>query len=387
MKRIAILTFLHAYNYGAELQCFALQYKLRLLKYKVEVIDLYRPLNKEFVKSNNYKQIFSFKDRRTLRKKINIFIMHSLGCLFRLIYRRRSKNRKRLFYEFHEKYTNLTKQKFYNFDSLYVANWSLYSHFVVGSDQVWNFENPFSPEPYFLTFAPKTAKKISYAASLGHKILPNIVAEKYKQWFADFDSISLREQEGAELVSRLLKKDVECVLDPTLLLSRQEWYDKFGLVDKNVEKYVLVYVLVHSDYSVNLAKYIASKLNLKVKLIATSIWSSYASKKGVEILYNIGPKEFVELFANAFFVVTNSFHGTAFSVNFNKPFYSTPRSKNLVNSMFTSLLNKVGLSDRLLYDGSEFPSKIITDIDFESVNMHLEKERQHSLAYLFSALG
>ena len=102
MKRIAILTFLHAYNYGAELQCFALQYKLRLLKYKVEVIDLYRPLNKEFVKSNNYKQIFSFKDRRTLRKKINIFIMHSLGCLFRLIYRRRSKNRKRLFYEFHE---------------------------------------------------------------------------------------------------------------------------------------------------------------------------------------------------------------------------------------------------------------------------------------------
>ena len=151
MKRIAILTFLHAYNYGAELQCFALQYKLRLLKYKVEVIDLYRPLNKEFVKSNNYKQIFSFKDRRTLRKKINIFIMHSLGCLFRLIYRRRSKNRKRLFYEFHEKYTNLTKQKFYNFDSLYVANWSLYSHFVVGSDQVWNFENPFSPEPYFLT--------------------------------------------------------------------------------------------------------------------------------------------------------------------------------------------------------------------------------------------
>ena len=85
--------------------------------------------------------------------------------------------------------------------------------------------------------------------------------------------------------------------------------------------------------------------------------------------------------------MTNSFHGTAFSVNFNKPFYSTPRSKNLVNSRFTSLLNKVGLSDRLLYDGSEFPSKIITDIDFESVNMHLEKERQHSLAYLFSALG
>lgn len=386
MKRIAILTFLHAYNYGAELQCFALQYKLHLLKYEVEVIDLYRPMNKEFVKSNNYKQIFIFKDRRTLRRKVNIFIMHSLSNLLRLIYRKRSKNRKRLFYGFHEKNTNLTKRKFYNFDSLYVADWSLFTHFIVGSDQVWNFENPFSPEPYFLTFVPETAKKISYAASLGHKILPNIVAKKYKQWLANFDSISLREQEGAELISRLLKKDVKCVLDPTLLLSKQEWYDKFDLVNENVEKYVLVYVLVHSDYSINLAKYIASKLDLKVKLIAVSVWSPYAGKRGIEILYNVGPKEFIELFANASFVVTNSFHGTAFSVNFNKPFYSTPRSKNLVNSRFTSLLNKVGLADRLLYDGSEFPSKIITDIDFESVNMRLEKERQHSLSYLFSAL-
>ena len=165
----------------------------------------------------------------------------------------------------------MTKRKFYNFDSLYVADWSLFTHFIVGSDQVWNFENPFSPEPYFLTFVPETAKKISYAASLGHKILPNIVAKKYKQWLANFDSISLREQEGAELISRLLKKDVKCVLDPTLLLSKQEWYDKFDLVNENVEKYVLVYVLVHSDYSINLAKYIASKLDLKVKLIAVSV--------------------------------------------------------------------------------------------------------------------
>src|SRR5690606_13016353 len=130
----------------------------------------------------------------------------------------------------------------------------------------------------------------------------------------------------------------------------------------------------------------AKEINGIVKVIVPGVWSPYMFDRGVEVIYDAGPKEFIELFAGASFVVTNSFHGTAFSVNFNIPFYSTPRLGKRTNSRFKSLLSLLGIEDRIVYDGTEFEKlQKIKNVDFEKVNNELIKERNKSIDYLLTA--
>lgn len=382
--KIAILTFLHAFNYGAELQAFALQRKLRNIGYDVTLLDVCRPgKNPEYIMTDYFKPIFAFTDNQTKTSGRNRLLSKYLTAFFKLIFPKRDKVRHDRFYSFHKQYTNLSTKKYLNFDALYSESFD-FTHFIVGSDQVWNFTNGFSPEPYFLTFA-KGAKRISYAASLGHSSIPDEIVPLYKEWINNFDSISLREKEGVEVISTLTQKKVEHVLDPTLLLNKGEWLSSLGISQKtNKEKYVLVYLLSKSDFSVKLAQKIAKQIGGIVKIIVPNVWSPYMLTAGVEPLYNAGPKEFIELFAGASFAVTNSFHGTCFSVNFNIPFYSTPHSTKKTNSRFVSLLSSVGLSDRILYDGTN--SEITMNVDFSQPNTRLEQLRNKSLEYIINAL-
>lgn len=386
--KIAILTFHHAFNYGAELQCFALQYKLNSMGYNAEVIYNFRPMNDEYQinEGTKFKPYYDIRNTLTLKTRLNIRLSKWINLFVRIFLWRRVRSRKRRFYNFHKEYTRLTEQKFYNFDMLYDYNWDNYTHFIVGSDQVWNHLTTYSNEPYFLTFAPENAKKISYAASIGHSQLPQEVKCKYGQWLDSFDSISVREKEGVGLLHTIVNKNVSHVLDPTLLLSKDEWKNSLSLRNRPDEDYVLVYVLIHSAYAIELAKWVAHKLKLKVKLISPSDLSAYSFKKGIDVLYNCGPKEFVELFYNAKFVVTNSFHGTAFAINMNKPFYSCPRKNSLVLSRFISLLKILGIENRLIFDGSKFPQLSSTEIDYHKVNKILEEQRAASLDFIRDAL-
>src|SRR5690606_19862408 len=160
---IATLTFLHAFNYGAELQAFVLQRKLRNMGYDVTLLDVYRPnKNPEYIDTGNFRPIFEFKDEKAKTSIKNVIISKYITKFFSFLFPKRDKIRHKRFYTFHEQYSNLSKKRYYNFDSLYEENFD-FTHFIVGSDQVWNFTNGFSPEPYFLTFV-KDAKKISYAA-------------------------------------------------------------------------------------------------------------------------------------------------------------------------------------------------------------------------------
>ena len=386
-KKIAILTFFKSGNFGGELQAFALQKVLRENGYNVEVLHQLRPNNKEFVQTGNFKPIYNPSDSKTKKSRIKGKIIANLTRIYNVFFGKNSRIRKQRFEKFEKEHINLTSKIFYSFDDLYASNLD-YDVFIVGSDQVWNYEYVFSPEPYFLTFAKEGALKISYAASIGHSSLPEEVVPFYKEWLAAFDSISLRESQGVDIVKSITDKEAITVLDPTLLIPKVNWLEYFNIdSSRQKDNYLLIYILVESPYVFAKAREIASQLNLKIKRVVPRSWSRQ-NYSDIENIYDAGPIEFIELFANASFVLTNSFHGTAFSVNFNIPFYSIPKKTKKTNSRFINLLNLVGLQDRIVYDGDNRNLlENLLDIDFIGANHKLEIEKSKSLDFLYKSIN
>jgi hypothetical protein len=384
MKRIAVLTFFNAKNYGGDLQAFALQKKLSLLRYEVKVIQLFRPQNKEFIRSNNFLPIINLTDKISKKAKLNSKITNFISKLAKIVFKKRFTTRQNRFLSFEKENINLSEEIFYNFDQLYNRDLP-YDIFITGSDQVWNYTNGFSPEPYFLTFVKKGKKKISYAASIGHSNIPAEIEEKYRTWFNNIDYISTREEQAEQLIKDISGKDAITALDPTFLLTMEEWLKIFNVQKQNSDSYLLIYNLSKSPYLFKLAQFIAKRKNFKIIRIVPSCWT-LEHHIGIKNIYDAGPVEFVKLFANASFVLTNSFHGTAFSINFNIPFFTVQRRNNKTNSRFINILNKTNLYQRLIYDDSPFPVENIFDLDFSQSNHLLDFERSKSLDFLINSI-
>lgn len=390
MKKIAIVTFVHAYNYGAELQSFALQYKLRSIGLDVEVLDLYRPHDEEYkhtkVTDLQYAPVYSYKSKSDRKAKLHIMVARWISRVLKVLHRKRYVARKEAFWGFHVENTKLSSHPIYNFSELYSSSFD-YTHYVVGSDQVWNYTNHFSIIPYLLDFV-KDGQKISYAASIGHADIPEDIRDIYKNNLSTFHAISLREEQGAKIVSEITgRDDIVTVLDPTLLLSKDEWRSALKIPEIVRKPYILLYLLSKSQMSVNFAVQLAEKNDWEVKIISTGIVPEY-KYKNIEYLCGVSPKVFVELFSKASFIVTNSFHGTAFAVNFNVPFISTTRRDKRYNSRFINLLKLTDLSDHLFYEeqlGSILPDQCLV-CDFSVARERLYNERVKSLNFLFSAI-
>ena len=179
---------------------------------------------------------------------------------------------------------------------------------------------------------------------------------------------------------------VDVVLDPTLILDNKEWLEvaKFDMCPK--EKYILVYIVTIKpcDYVLEVARHIAKERNLKIVRICRDAYPEHSGNDVQEIL-TAGPSDFVGMFANAEFVVTNSFHGTVFSINFSKSFYSVIKSQHSTNSRLTSILKKLNLENRILPVGSPLP--MISDVDYTIPAEKLKEERLHSLEYIQKALS
>lgn len=258
-----------------------------------------------------------------------------------------------------------------------------YDVYVVGSDQVWNPSASSSIEPYFLTFAPKEAKKISYASSFGVSNIPASLYDKYKKLLSNIDSLSVREQTGVCLVKALTGRDATCVLDPTLLLNKEQWGNIMLAYPHMPSRYILVYQLLPSETLPSLAKSIGEEMKCPVYYLAKRAYAVNAPK-GMRVIKDAGPAEFLWLIKNASCVVTNSFHGTAFSVNFGTLFYTVLKSDRGGNARITSLLNSVNLMDRIVYEGDVMSSFSAFDTDL--VQKEIEALRNDSFSFLKNAL-
>ena len=356
--KIGILTILNVNNYGAELQCCALYRKLRKMGYDAEVVNFLFGINPGHdFKGERLTVPISFK--QSVKVKL-LPIVQNLFCL-------------------------LTKAVYPSVRSLYDANFD-YDVICIGSDQVWNYEKGYSLEPFLACFDKKGTKKVSYASSIGLSVISKEAEEVFKKWLSIFSWLSVREQQASKLLGNLLHRDVDVVLDPTLLLDSQEWLEvaKFDMCPK--EKYLLVYIVTIKpcNYVLELARHIAKQRNLKIIRICRDAYPEHSGSDVQEIL-TAGPSDFVGLFARAEYVVTNSFHGTVFSVNFSKPFYSVIKSQHATNSRLTSILQKLGLENRIVPVGSPLPQ--ISDIDYIQPAEKLSNERQHSLKYIRKAFS
>lgn len=339
-------------NYGNRLQNYALQEVLTEMGNLVETLnnpwnDDYNP-GKELVKSNVKKFIYGLT-RKPARyeRKINFDKFNNT------------------FIKFSKFWLNLEN------DRKKAAEY--YDLFICGSDQVWNSEAWEITGKYFADFADKK-KRASYAASFG---IENIIEDRkgeFKDYLLGMNYISVREQSGVNIVENLIGKKVNCHLDPTLLLSASEWNNVVGKSLKVNDKYMLCYFLgsVSEDFLSEIARY-SKEMNIKIFSICNEQNATHN---------NVGPDEFVSLIRNAEFILTDSFHGTVFSIIYHKPFYTFSRKgvKQSMDTRVTSLLKLLGFEERFEPNYKELNQ--IFNVDFNKADEVLKKEKKKAMEYL-----
>ena len=358
MKKIGIITINDNNNYGNRLQNYALQETLKKLGYEVETI-----------KNNRY-----FNSKVGIKTQMAYIKRNIKSILHNLFFE--SPERKIKFRQFN-KYVKFSKKNISAYNSNSSNN---YDYFVVGSDQVWKPTGQRLSDVTLLKFA-KDQQKISYAASFGVGEINSKVELERKNDFIKFKAISVREDQGKEIVEKMTgRKDIEVLIDPTLLLDTTEW-DKVIFEPKHIckmkeKKYILKYFL--GDLS--------QERKSEIDRIATENECEI-----IDILdknspfYKTGPSEFLYLEKNAFLVCTDSFHSCVFAFLFDVPFIVFEREGASINmnSRIETLISKFNLSDRL-YSGRIMKKNI--NHDYTEAYKKLNLERQKSCNYLTNNL-
>lgn len=351
-KKFATVTYHRHDNYGAVLQCYALQEALKELNVDVEVLD--------------YVCKVSLKPYTlTAIKKRGIFpcLMSTAGMLLRL-------PRKKAFSEFRKK---LDLSRPYHAGNISEAS-DRYDGFIVGSDNVWNQEITGFDKTYFLNFVKDAHKKNSYAASMGMAKVPEKYEQEVKQLLQDFRVITTREKKTAASLSQLLNRDVTSVVDPTLLLSSEEW-DKLCENQPIVgEPYILAYQMLPSRDFVEFVNQQAERYGCKAVFIP---FAQGAKNANGYSNYKCGPEEWLSLFKNANAIVTDSFHGCVFSILFHKQFAI---KVSQLGERIYNILSLLNLEDRIVQDGVIFDMQ--KPIDYKQADMRLTEVREQSMVRL-----
>lgn len=344
--KIGIITICKVNNYGAELQAFATQKKLEQMGFETEIIDYIYYKNWRFRDTHKSAPFIALSLKEKIMYWIKYRFINRLGETVLPTISSSNRKRRKNYLDFFklEKFS----PSYYSMDELY-ANYPKYDVYVVGSDQVWNPSASSSIEPYFLTFASKGSKKIAYASSFGVSEINPALQNRYRELLNNINFISVREKNGVDLVRQLTGKVAKHVVDPTLLLNKEQWSPFMKPIESIASKYILIYELLPSEHLVRLARKFADKLQIPIYCLCKRGYA-ITHHQGTSNLVEAGPSEFIWLIAHATYVITNSFHGTAFSVNFGTPFYSVLNKQRKNNSRITSLLSSIGLENRIIYE-------------------------------------
>ncbi len=356
-SKIGILTFHKALNYGANLQAYALQNFMFKLGINNEIVDY------------NCREMVD-RYQKTIRKvkgnRIKGFIW-SLSTAPTVWRKKKNTN------EFVEKYLVLSRP--YNAENISDAD-SEYRAFITGSDQVWSPTCVGFDPVYFLTFT-SPAKKHSYAASVAAKEIPDAIRGEYIRRVSDFENPSLREQSGVHLISSLTGKEAHVNIDPSMLLTAEEW-DKICSDEKPAEPYILLFTVPKPNRLVDYALSLAKKKNLNILYLNNLMPKKH--RDAITYLEPVKITKFLSLIKNAEYICTNSFHGNAFSVLYHKQFIVEASAKKSLSSRSRDLCESLGLSDRILTE--EYTPDIDAIADWNKVDMILDCERQKSAEYL-----
>ncbi len=360
--KVGIITYHSAYNFGSVLQALATQQAVNKLGYETEILnyrmasqyDFYMLSRKKGIKSNIKKLLYGKKIKELEKRELR--------------FEKFIKEKMKLTSEF-SKPENVTM--FYKeFDTI-----------ISGSDQIWNkhsnelcnvdwkYMNPYILKDF-------NGRKVSYASSIVNMTTEelNMIKEPLKSFY----SISCRETSASNRLKKMLDKDVSTVCDPTLLLNKEEWSFYFGKKPIVEEDYILFYSLSSFKRINSTIKKLEKKFN-DIKIVVLSPLAPVVLSQKSYIMYDAGPKEFLNLVNNAKCVITDSYHGTMFSINFGIDFYYLEEAKK----------NEVRVRDIL--DILKIKGRKVTDInqinlanhmDYKSVNEHIKEYRKASIEYL-----
>jgi hypothetical protein len=388
-KRVAIITLHYVDNHGGVLLAYGLQEAINRLGYDAEIIDydptqlpsrfghLVRTTARRLAKAPAY----FFRPRAALGRLVS-----GSGRLPSLHPHKSIGLRAQRFEEFRRRHIKLTKGRWRSPDQLKHSP-PIFDAYICGSDQIWN---PFMCRPdsvpgfdpaYFLHFAP-IPKRIAYAPSIAIPVIPKDLIADFVRLASGIKRLSCREKPGADTITRLCGRRVNWVADPVLLSSAAEWQAVAG--SATLDPYLLCYFLGPGEACRAFAKRVARKHRLPVKII--SAIEQDVEELGAEDVSSIGPAEFLSLIMGAACVCTDSFHGTLFSIIFERPFFvlERPASKAMA-SRIHSILGKLGLSAQLRLGDDRLPLDL--PIDYEEARSKLKAYRTESLEYLREALA
>lgn len=357
MKKASIVTLNGYFNYGNRLQNYALQEALKKYNLEVDTLRITRTSKKETVKPflRNVRDYIKDASNYKLEKKRN-----------------------EIFMNFSNTYINERPQEYYLDDDLTFLN-SEVDYFVAGSDQVWNPNMNKLSSKYFLEFADED-KKIAYAPSIGVGELSDNAAMKYKNWIDGIPYLSVREHEGAELIESLNGRHAEVLVDPTMLLTRDEWLKiTKDASNKPKGKFILTYFLggipeQHQKEIYDLSeRYSMPIINL--------------GDINEEETYKTGPSEFVDYINDSSIFFTDSFHGVVFSILLDTPFvvYERITSSSTMYSRIETILDKFDLRKREV-DNIDFSDDVFA-VDYSHTISILEEEKRQADDFLKNALS
>lgn len=374
--KIGIMTYYAVQNFGAALQAFALQQNVERLGAKVKLIRYFDKHNESTGSKKNSVLSLLLKN-----KQLQNNLLH-FSRFVRI--KRFTKPNSIGFANFQKEYLHSSVEPYYEYEDLKMAN-QRYCGFVSGSDMVWT---PIGQNlaAYFLQFADKE-KRFSYAPSMtGCDTYSKEDADNLKRYLNGMNIISCREQEGVDYVRKTTGRDATLVVDPTLLFSKEDWRKELNITSQKPAKtYILCYNFGGLPKKIEQEVYrIAKEKNMDVRYVPLCHKESdFELSLGHHGPY--GPREFVELFLNASFCVTNTFHGFLFSLISENPFVVVHREKDNVwkrnETRISNLMDILGVSDRYIEPDVDVQEKFLT-LDYTKVNEKVAERRQASLAYL-----
>ncbi|MBQ9813160.1 MAG: polysaccharide pyruvyl transferase family protein [Thermoguttaceae bacterium] len=380
---IGIVTFTFGTNYGCHLQRYALQTVCERLGFRPRAILV----SEDALRQNKLKRA---------EHRVKRFLKFVCPIQFYDSFFDAQNRRQKAFHDFERAFLRTTK-KFHSYASI-KANASFgFDAWIAGSDQIWNpffTKNPTFYDFFMLDFAPNE-KKVAYAPSIGVSRIADKYVERFRR-LSSFRFLSTREFEGSRELERILGREVPTVVDPTLLLTSKDW-DVVAIRARPLEtsRYILCYSLGNLEPVLRRAKAVQKTLHCEIVFLEEDIKTTRAIKKigGADVIVakNAGPCEFVNYVKHAECVVTDSYHGTIFSIVYRRPFFTMKRdienAEKSMNSRIFTLFSMLQLENRL-FDPSNEQTIAEADlyVDYDNVKKLLQERVEFSLNYLKNAL-
>lgn len=374
-KKIAVVNRTNLKNFGSVLQVYALCDAVKKLGYEAEVVW----------QSGNMSQNYDLRPNKVFKTALKLLchptlLWSTVKTIMEVKGNVIEEGKIKKFDDFVAKNFN---QTFYDPSEIErVAASDKYDKFICGSDQIWCTTTLYPDPMMYLRFAPQE-KRIAYAPSLGRNYIPNYNKRILKKYIKDVPCVSVREDEGHRLIKELTGRDVAVVADPTLLMRNNEW-DRLKEDILLPEKYVLCYFLDEPavDTKRAICKY-AHEKNLDIVFLGRLGKIKFPSDR----IYQptAGPGEFLTSISKAEMVITDSYHGMLFAINYHRNFWSVERAYSQFDqsSRQLTVLSRLGMKERYVKSNFNFTD---TEIDYKKVQAKIDDFVTYSMNYLKTSL-